>query len=197
MRITMDMLLKESVNYHGRDLVIVDIQPSYERYINFNIADFIKWLNDNSYKFNKIYFLFNGEEFGLDSWDAINHWYIENGMDEVKVYGEEFEKNYGFFRDMMDSQVDDEVIVKIGKYMLNNGYNDIRDISDETFNILMGDDLVDNDYYTFYIPDVVDILESANNPVLVGGGSNECLAEIELLFQMLDIDYELEYNWVY
>ena len=35
------------------------------------------------------------------------------------------------------------------------------------------------------------------SPILVGGSSEECLKEIEILLQALDIDYTLDHNFVY
>ena len=199
MKISRKQLLKEE--YEGKTLVIVDVQPAYSDFLSFDISDLCEWLNEKSEEFHKIIFLFNGEDLGLDSWSDISLWYNENGLDETIVQVEEFEKNYGFFRDLMDNGVDFDDIIKLGKYMFSNNIGDVNDVPLEFFNTtgfeedvivtLMGGG------YSFYIPDAIDLLEKVDNLVLIGGGVDECLAEVEILCDILDKTYILDNDWTY
>jgi hypothetical protein len=47
------------------------------------------------------------------------------------------------------------------------------------------------------IPDLMDFLERYNNVVLVGGGINECLKEVELALDALDKNYDTWHKFTY
>jgi hypothetical protein len=108
-------------------LIVVDIQPTYNPYFNFNLSEFIEYLNSDLYDI--ILYLYNGKEFGYEDNNEIFYWLIENGLnDELEYRITFFEKNYGFFRDFMDSGYQEDDIVNIGKYLIENNINDSRDI---------------------------------------------------------------------
>jgi len=48
-----------------------------------------------------------------------------------------------------------------------------------------------------YIPDVSDRLLGIPHPLLVGGGRDECLREVQLLLEILDIPYTTFSPFVY
>jgi hypothetical protein len=184
------------------DLIIVDIQPDYERYItntSFHIKEFCDWLNKNHTKFNKIYFLYNGEDMGLDSWADISYWYSEHGLDQIKVVGESFEKGYGFFREPMDDGYERDDIIKVVRFMIENDITDIRDTTDY-LSLDIADDLkeaLSNEKVYMSLPDVVNLLKKTNNSIIVGGGENECLAEVEIILSALDKKYDKYKRFVY
>lgn len=183
-----------------QDLIIVDIQPAYQDYIHFQLSDFCRYLNKNYKKFNKIYFLYNGEEFGLDSWNTISDWYSKYGLNQVKVRGDSFEKNYGFFRDAME-KYDTEDIITLIRYMIQNNIRDYRDLDkDEISKINIPENFksdLQEENISVYIPDVADLIKYAKNPILVGGGENECLAEIEILLSALNINYTKNRDFIF
>ena len=197
----MKNFLKKLNENSSRDLIIVDIQPAYKDGIYFDMYEFADYINENADNFNRIFFLYNGEELGLDSWQDISYWYEEHGLDSITVSGEEFEKNYGFFRDLMDNSVDYDDIVNIGKYMLQNNITMSSEIERSVLESFeLEDEIIENilnDGYNMYIPDVSELLENVTNPILVGGGQDECLAEVEILLQILDKDYSLNHDWIY
>lgn len=177
-------------------LVIVDIQPVYEKYISFNLNNFSNYINKFS---GDIHVFYNGEDFGLDKKEDIINWYYDNGVKEKTldklIF---FEKNYAFFRDLMDTGVDEEKIIEIGKLMIKNKKYDIRDLIEDELSELGLDDDFDVNDYGFYIPDVLlEIQKLPNNCILIGGGKDECLAEVELCFKMLNKPYKLNYDLIY
>ncbi len=126
-------LNESSTNFNGKTIVNVDIQPDYINYITFNINNWVNFINKNS-KNNTIIFLYNGSESGVGTIgeNEYNEWLLELGVDEKVLDNAMFyDKGYSFFRDCMDSRVDEEDIVELVKLMMNNGIYDGRDINKE------------------------------------------------------------------
>lgn len=178
----------------GINLVCVDIQPTYESYIRF-IPDFIDFLNEN--EFYKILYLYNGPDLGFEDSDEIKNWLMENGLDPEKLDNFKFyEKGYAFLRGWMDTGVPEEDIIKMGKYMLKNNIYDSRDIEEETYKEMGLEELSDNPD-SIFIPDVIEEIKKLNKPLLCGGGKNECLLEVELLFRMINKRYKKHKKYIY
>lgn len=181
----------------NRELVVVDVQPAYKKYISFNVEKFLNEIKEKDY--SKILYLFNGPDFGFESEKDIKDWLFETVdydddmcefIDTFKFY----EKNYGFYRDLMDSDYDYGDIVKLIKYMSDKNINDSRDIEEDDWKKLKIDNIEPN---TIYIPDVLNILKNYNNIDLCGGGRNECLKEIEICLDVIGKDYNLLSKWSY
>jgi hypothetical protein len=137
----------------------------------------------------------------MDSVYQIQDFYLENGMEEDTIQNMNFfEKNYAFFRDLMDEGIDDDVIVELGKLLIGKKIWDWRDLDHddyETFCSIHDLDL-DRDSYNFNIPDVLFYINKLpDNCILVGGGQSECLREVELCFMMLDKSYTLNHQYIY
>lgn len=192
---------------NNNTLIIVDIQPAYQKWFNFKIRDFTKYLNENYKKFKDIIFIYNGSEVSPDTKEIIKRWYKKNGLyAPVEVTMKNLEKSYGFFRDIMDDGYEEYEIVSLGKYLIQNKMYDVRDIPEETmYDVIL--DVTQNDQlakefarggYSFYIPKELFVLAEIKTPiVLVGGGVNECLKEIELFLQMINKKYNYDIRWVY
>jgi hypothetical protein len=176
-----------------KTLIMVDIQPTYKESIHFVDHNLFRYCS----QFPRIEVFYNGEDFGFESEQEVRDFYYENGCTErTQNKMKFFEKNYAFFRDLMDDGVDDEDIVKIGKLLLSTNRYDWRDLLEDEFEEL-GIDL-DPHTYAFNIPDVLfEIKRLPNNCVLIGGGRDECLKEVELCFQILDKPYEVNWKYVY
>ena len=194
-------LIRESSS--GVD-VMVDIQPEYMSAITF-LGDWIKYLNENASS-KRIIILYNGADtVGGPTEDEYINWLLENGLEEEIVYELEFfDKGYAFFRTPMDSGVDFDEILIVLKFMVENDYNDVRDITDEEWVHLKNEHNLDNIHENIidndgglYIPDVMEYLDQLNNITLMGGGVDECLAEIELVLQLLDKPYHLNKRFIY
>ncbi len=182
------VLLEQGQGSKG-SLVVVDIQPEYESNTPFDIGDMLRTAAED---YSRVLFLFNGEDtLGMISESALKNFYLEKldydeeVFDELLSKSEFFDKGYGFFRDVMDSDVcfDRNQVVKIVKYMIGKDIQDIRDLEEEDIEAigvseLLFDDLED---YGFWVPDLSDELPKWSGSDLAGGARNECMAEVEIL----------------
>lgn len=179
----------------GINLVVVDIQPTYEKSVLHFLDDFIQFLNEND--FAKVLYLFNGPELGFEDERELSFWLMENGLDEEKI--EEFEffdKGYAFFRGWMDTGVDEDDIIEVGRYMYKNDIRDSRDVAEEVYEKMGLEELIDKDD-SIYIPDVIDELKKLSRPLLCGGGKYECIREVELLMKIIKKPYKLHKKFIY
>ena len=181
------VLLEQEQGSKG-SLVVVDIQPEYESGTPFDIGDMLRTAADS---YSRVLFLYNGPELGMIDESGLKNFYFEKldydeeTFDELLSKSEFFDKGYGFFRDVMDSDLcfDRSSVIKIVKYMIDNDYRDIRELEEEDVDAigvseLLFDDLED---YGFYIPDLEEVLPNWNGSDIAGGARNECLAEVEIL----------------
>lgn len=179
------------------NLISIDIQPHYVRsqYGDF-MERYVKFLNENDFKY--VLYLFNGEEHTSDSYSSILYWLEEWGVDKDKLKLFDFyDKGYAFFRGWMDNGISDELIVKVGKWMIRNKMRDSREFEEDVIRTFDKDHELDDIYDSIYIPEVAEELKKVSKPLLVGGGRHECFAEIELLMQMLNKRYKTHRKFIY
>ena len=188
-------------------------QIKNKSYLSFSVTELLQWIKKKD--FNKILWLYNGPDMGFENEEKINYWLMKKVIDfgDYNDYDESyfdffsditsyFEKNYAFFRDLMGTISDDDII-EIGKYMIQHNIDDIRNFEEKDIQHLSNKLGLDEDYlngdYNFYIPEVKDELNyhRGSDITLIGGGEYECLLEIELLMKMLEIPYKTENNYVY
>lgn len=193
--------------FNGKTIINVDIQPEYESYLSFNLHSWIEFLNHASNN-NQIVFLFNGADtLGMISESDYRMWLLENGLDEYVLDTAVFyDKGYAFFRYCMDSGIDEDSIVDLVKFMMNNDINDSRDIDEEMWNDFMVQtnhdksdvrDLLEHADDMIHIPDLMEFLKNYNNIVLTGGGINECLKEVEIALMALNKPYNMYSKFTY
>ena len=208
-------LFEEYTSYHGKDLIVVDIQPEYEDFLSntFSIGDFCQFLNDNIDIFSSVTLLYNGyDTLGMVSESDYIYWLCDNGLDEDIVEQITFcDKGYAFFRYCIDSDIDDNITINLIKYMVEKDINDSRDIDEENWDELIKfykDDGLDmSDVRTLLehsgdmisIPDLMSQLEKFKNSnvLLTGGHVEECLREVVLALKVLDIHYETLDEFIY
>lgn len=184
--------------YPNKKLIIVDIQPSYRIHMNMDMTDFTEWLNHH-HDFDILY-LYNGPDMGYEDEYEIREWLLEYGLetDENMIF---YEKGYGFFRDFMDSDVEDDVMVEIGKYMLKNNLTDHRQIKEEDRKQFDIDEEYFEDWHSFGFTGLEIELESFLNkgdkPLLIGGGQYECFKEVVLMLEMLGYEWDKESQFIY
>lgn len=186
-------------------LIVVDIQPEYtKREGEFSVYAFCNWLNSQKYK--KIVFLYNGEDLGMTNKTDLQMWYMEHNLDESKLQNSIFiDKGYAFFRYLMDKGYDDEDVVSVVKFMLDNNINDSRDITEEQWNVFVKNtnkqeirDVLEHSGDMIHIPDVMDKLTEYSGQLdLVGGAKNECLREVEIILAVQNKKYNLLKQWIY
>ncbi len=137
-------------------------------------------------------------------------WLFELGIEENVLNNSIlYDKGYAYFRTCMDSNIDDDSIVLLIKFMIKHNINDTRDINKKMWNLFMkelqkiqGDisdirGLLENADDMLNIPDLMDFLQDKNNIVLTGGGVNECLKEVELALMALDKPYSVLKKFTY
>ena len=188
------MRLKQFINEkRKRNVIVVDVQPMYAPYIHFNIYDFCDFLM----KQNKILYYYNGPDtVGDDTSKEIIEWLYEqyDYTDDLyyKLTSRDtifYDKGYAFFRSWMDMGADPGFIKKAVRFMNENRVYDSRDIDPETWKEKFPDDWQDNfEFDPITIPDIpINVLKKFNGSYLVGGGRNECLAEVEILMSVYNI----------
>lgn len=162
---------------HG--LLVVDVQPAYARWCDSIVKDVVKRIN-NTRKPTVVMWV--GEGITADSELDVRDYLHMHGARPGKLHNCRFiEKDYGFFRSWMDSGVDADTIVKVGREMyasdsLSSDELDLEAIGVNAY------DLPDSD---IILPSFDDrLLQHLTAFDTCGGGDNECLAEVELYLQM-------------
>ena len=178
------------------NLVIVDIQPhDVGKFINFNMESFGEYAN----QYNKIYVLYNGDQFGWESESDMYYYYQEIGIDCDKCRF--FDKGYSFFRDIMDSQsIDNESIVQTIKIMKQNNIRDIQDIDEDTYMSTPLSEYIafdDIENHTFYYPDEVEDFLPNQSFDICGGEWEECLREVLVICDVADKEYNIIKKFCY
>jgi hypothetical protein len=126
-------------------LIIIDIQPEYQKAFKFKIENFLSFLNKNAESFDSIHVLYNGADtLGMISEDDLITWYIENNLDMDLINKLSFyDKGYGFFRYLMDEGADIRETIRLVKMMKKIGIHDSRSL-DEKFWESFGNDGLKN-----------------------------------------------------
>ena len=129
-------------------------------------------------------FLYNGSESGDGTIgeNEYNEWLLELGVDEKVLDNAMFyDKGYSFFRDCMDSRVDEEDIVELVKLMMNNGIYDGRDINKEMWDEFVKKThnnkirkFIEDEDGIITIPELIEFINNYSNIILTGGGEYEC-----------------------
>lgn len=188
-------------------ILIVDVQNTYLNYIGNHI---VENLPKYASQFDTIFYLYddmNGEKF-YDQ--VIESWLGEENESFIERLNQRT-KNYGFFRSFMDAGISDEEIVDLIKFMIDEKVRDSRDLMDKENEELMLKfkekfknyefmNLTKWDSYPIYIPDdLVSMIDEdiRDGVVLVGGGTQACLKEVELLLQALNVKYTVNHEFTY
>jgi len=197
----LQQIIKEEINKilnesKSTNVIIVDIQPAYDKWCGELMSSLCEFLNKQT---GKILILFNGEDLNLDSKQDVINYYLENGLEEDKISNIEWkEKMYGYFRDLMDSNIDDHIIIKVIREMILTRINDSRELSQEFLNKMIEEYDVDLDRMPVFLPDIsVSLLREYNHCYIGGGGKHECFREITLFMNALNIKYKEMKNFIY
>lgn len=193
----------------GANVISIDIQPEYQDALDFNLNDYLQFLNQNIENINSLTFLYNGEDtMGMVSENEYKYWLVENGFEEENLYNCRFyDKGYAFFRYCMDEGIEEDDIVVFVQYMLNNNINDSREITTEVWNDFVQKsnidesdirNLLENADDMLNIPDLMEYLRAYGGKIiLTGGGINECLKEVEIALMVLDKPYNVLTEYTY
>lgn len=196
-----NIVLESNNKYSGETFICIDIQKEYSSGINF-LEEWVDFINKN-HEDNKIVLIWNGPEVGgPEDWDY-KMWLMDIGIEEDAFDYISFQdKYYAFFRDPMDEGIDLDDVLSIIKFMHENNINDSREIDDDKLNDIcdkLGIEpyMFNGDGGNIYIPDIMDYIDRFDNFYLMGGGEYECLAEIELLCQLLGKNFKKLSKFIY
>lgn len=186
-------------------VIIVDVQPAYDKSCGRIVPKLMSFLNGRK---GKILCFYNGDSMGFkEEKRDLPLYYLENGLDENILDDIKFiDKGYGFFRNWMDMGMDRGHIIKAIRYMVMKGKTDSRDVTEEEWKSVFGDDwdedftdipeIVRNDMIS--VPDIsVAELKTYNGCYLCGGEKDYCLAELRLLLDAFNIKYKLIKEFIY
>lgn len=185
-------LLKEA--NRNTALISIDIQPSYITACKYIMHDYIDFLNDFR---GPIIIFWNGEDLGMESKHEMIDFLLEWGISE-EVLDQIIwrEKVYAFFRPWMDSGMDRRNLIKAIRYMVSLNKNDSRDISEDQWKTLFGEEWPDVESIIYgdsiNIPDIsLAELKTYSGCYLCGGGTDECLSEFRFLLEAFNIRYKI------
>lgn len=176
-------------------LLVVDVQPGYRNWCG-HIAPAVAKRINNTRKPVNIFWV--GEGFTNDTEEDVRDYLNMHGARPGKLDQCHFiEKDYGFFRSWMDSGVDRDFIVAVGKRMMAQGVYGSEDLDlfdlqhmyeDRLFESLI-ESVPDSDPLRMpsFAPGRLQYFDAFET---CGGGNAECLAEIELWLEMKGKSYE-------
>lgn len=192
----------------GRQLVIVDVQKCFDASQNL-----VEPLLDYAKGFDEIIYIWDDVQEEHKDEDYLTEMMRKMKDSGIHVRMTPMRKQYGFFRGLMDTGVSEEDIVLGIQFMLKYELLDSRSIVEEAEETWIqyadkhGIEWVpegfegDEDYTDpLYIPeDLTNSLKEVvkKRPILVGGGRNECLQEIYLLLEALQVDPEINEKYTY
>ena len=176
----------------SKNVIVVDIQPMYSNYQGFKTWEFTEFLNSQA---KDILYFYNGPDtVGSDSERDIRYWLMENELEESVLNRITFvDKGYGFFRCLMDEGVDNNIIIKMIRYMFKKKKYDSRDIDEMEWRKELGEDYDDVEYLItggdmIYVPDIdIRTLRKFSGAYIMGGGRNECFNEVKLLMSAFNV----------
>ena len=200
-------LISENV-FVGKELIVVDVQPEYESGFG-NPRHYIDFIEENFNSFKSVTFLFNGPDLGFPDENELKYWWEDNGLDyEIIEQSIFYDKGYAFFRECMVSNIEYSEIILIIQYMYANDLTDSRELeehwdevvrfaTDKGIDIEEIKEFLSTERGYLSIPDLMDFLDSYSDVILIGGGINECLAEVEIALDALGINYITMNEYVY
>ena len=175
-------------------LLVVDVQPAYSAYCDTVAAQVAQRIN-NTVK--PVTIMWVGKGITRDCEDSVREYLRSHGARPGRLAQATFvEKDYGFFRGWMDQGVSAEDIIKVGKHLYKEGLFTSEDVD--------LDALYDGN--APWVPPLDRILVPAFDARRMlsldafetcGGGSEECLAEIELWLQVKGKPFKRLQSMVY
>lgn len=172
-------------------LLIVDVQPAYQAAFRRDLVqDILEHIRTVPREVPVVIVSVNEELSGDSSEDILSFW-VDSGMEEALFERVTFiEKEYAFFRGWMDNGVPADEIVATGKKMVDLGLYDSRDMAETDLSECAPSavDLAD----CMFMPEALDLGDAYKDAFwhVCGGGTDECLKEVELWMDVVGIDHE-------
>lgn len=180
----------------GRTLVIVDVQPLYDAYLRFEVADLMRYAVNN---FDAVLVIYNGPGVdGDEQWRVIEFFDNEAGEDYDLAWAfrnkcQYHEKEYGWSRDWMDYGLSDDDVVRGMIALRALKEHDARELPEHIKRRLP----LDPEDWMLVLPDLSLELQHWDGSVICGGGEEACLAEVRLLARSMGVQLHQEDEFVY
>ena len=218
------LLSERYQEYNANNVIAIDIQPFYARYMDFPPREWGQFLLNMLDRNREVLYFYNGyDSMGIDEdTDTLCRWLTEAviedhmaeiGSDDLDEYEEEYgnfynkfhnqiswyDKGYGFFRSWMDQDVSERAIIRTIRIMAMKHETDSRELSDVELKNGLADEydekFVDDGIYLPHFS--IAQLKRFSGAFLCGGGRNECLKEVQILMNAFNIKYTLMERFIF
>jgi len=190
-----------------RDLLLINMQPSMEGRMTFDITEFGEWFDNNGDDFITIYYFYNGSigDSKNDNDNNITKWYSEKlGIkDGFVAQAQDIKEIVKYYDKILDSNYTDSEIIALAKYMTGNNYDKLENLKPQEFYYIKGisdqfrTDLIDGKF-NFNIPhDMLRQLKNMRNPLIIGGIGHETIRYFQILLNVINKKYELSDQWTF
>jgi len=134
-----------------------------------------------------------------DMWDEMSKLYKDEEFEPMVI-----EKEFHFFRELMNKEYSRDFLVSLLQFMLAKGYNNSAELIAceeidelyERFGIVKKIDF--NDTYVYFPSVVFEIKDFVRDGVvLVGGERKNCLEEISILLEVLGVEHSIDETLTY
>jgi hypothetical protein len=162
------------------------------------LVDYINGYN------GKIDYFFNAKDSrGTETTISLKAWLLEVGLLEKTIDKINFiKKDYGWVIDAIEARAEPDSIVYVLDYMIQEGYKHSKEITPEEIEDMEYD--IDEKMMEFlsyggeiYFPYMMNELKKLPGGTIIGGGSVQCLMEIELVLEALGIEYSRNNDYIY
>lgn len=158
------------------NLLVVDVQPSYSGIYDGSenpvFEDIIRFAEERT---GRVVAMYNDEEVSGDNLEGVQQYWYDSGASEDLVWEkiEWIEKQYAFFRGWMDTGIDDSIILKTIRAMIQLGIHDSRELTVDQFKDAVGKEnalkiikhyenlgvLIRDDNDNIYLPEVLPVFD--------------------------------------
>lgn len=180
-------------------LLVIDIQPAYRAQADFVAARAARWIREKAESYNRVCVMSVNEELSGDTrFDVVSYWEQAGLAPEQFEEHTYIEKSYAFLRGWMDNGVADEHIVATLKKLRQAGEWDSRMLDRTVLSEL--DDELPSLLDPLSRPDELEAYAAmfkADSWEVCGGGRYECLKEIELWLDSLDVKHSRREELIY
>lgn len=173
---SLDALASEISESESGELLVVDVQPDIKESRGV-LAPILRLAEKSA----KVVWVHDTQFANAGDEQALREWLAEYGASDELVERTVFiPKEYGFARDPLDSGVDPDQIVEALRRLREAGVSDIRDFDGDNAEL-------EGLWWPKQFAD--DLAAAVRRPTLVGGARHECLQEVQLILDVLDIAY--------
>lgn len=180
-------------------LVVIDVQPGHASAIGqYMVNSLIREIQERLESGAPVFLVYNDEEMSGDTLESVQNFYWENGLSPEQVADCTFiEKQFAELRGWMDAGVPDGEILAAVRAMRARRVWDTRCLPAEMLEEMCpwGLDSGNPIFVSQYLES--SALARIRKLDICGGARDECLREVELWMDSLDVHYERLEHLVY